>query len=543
MSSIFCLVFLKKEAFKSLYFNILWVKFIKTDISHNYLILDFLILSSSSSSITCPMLKNYFFLVFAFIFLNINAQKTYVPDDYFEQALINLGIDKDGVVNDSVATSDISNIISLDVSDNWINDLKGIEDFISLTELYCQKNSLLYLNLEKNTNLEILNFSHSSDWDLLSLPIDISKNINLKYLNCSGNRLRYLNVDHIPNLKTLICSFNKLENINTSQNLKLEHFDCTGNDISNLNLGSNLNLSNFNCSSNLIKNLNVDKNTKLTILDFSANQITNINLNKNINLEYLNCGNNLLTTLDLTKLYSLRVLYCIYNYYLVNLDLSNNINIEEILCYLNNRLTNLDLTNATALTYLNCRDNQLSILDVSTNPNLKVLLCYDNKLTELDITQNIVLTSLNCSSNQLIKLDVDNSNNSIITSFSATNNPNLSCIQVDNETDANNGIAPYDSWQKDDTATYSEDCSAYLGVDNEILAEGLNLYPNPVSDKLIIDSKIPIEKVEIFNILGQKEIVINSDFKSIQLNDLTRGFYIIKIYSEKGTTVRKLIKQ
>ncbi len=82
-----------------------------------------------------------------------------------------------------------------------------------------------------------------------------------------------------------------------------------------------------------------------------------------------------------------------------------------------------------------------------------------------------------------------------------------------------------------------------LGVDDEILSQGLNMYPNPVTNILTIDSKLSLEKVEIFNILGQKEIEIKSGFKSIQLNDLTRGFYIIKIYSEKGTTIRKLIKQ
>ena len=40
------------------------------------------------------MLKNYTLLIFLFIFLSsITAQNTYVPDDNFEQALINLGYD------------------------------------------------------------------------------------------------------------------------------------------------------------------------------------------------------------------------------------------------------------------------------------------------------------------------------------------------------------------------------------------------------------------------------------------------------------------
>ena len=74
-------------------------------------------------------------------------------------------------------------------------------------------------------------------------------------------------------------------------------------------------------------------------------------------------------------------------------------------------------------------------------------------------------------------------------------------------------------------------------------SNNLKLYPNPTSNTLTIDSKLQLLKVEIFNIIGQKEVEINAGFKSIQLNNLTRGFYIIKIYSEKGTTVRKLIKK
>jgi len=87
-----------------------------------------------------------------------------------------------------------------------------------------------------------------------------------------------------------------------------------------------------------------------------------------------------------------------------------------------------------------------------------------------------------------------------------------------------------------------KDCTS-LGVDDELLTEGLKLYPNPVADVLTVDSKLPLSKVEIYSILGQKEKEINAGFSSIQLNSLLSGFYIIKIYSEKGTTVRKLIKQ
>jgi hypothetical protein len=87
------------------------------------------------------------------------------------------------------------------------------------------------------------------------------------------------------------------------------------------------------------------------------------------------------------------------------------------------------------------------------------------------------------------------------------------------------------------------DSQSYLGVDDELLAEGLNLYPNPVSDNLTIDSKLQLKKVEIYSILGQRIKEFKSGFKSISTGDLSSGIYIVRMYSEKGTAVKKLIKQ
>ena len=98
-------------------------------------------------------------------------------------------------------------------------------------------------------------------------------------------------------------------------------------------------------------------------------------------------------------------------------------------------------------------------------------------------------------------------------------------------------------WKIDATAAYSTDCENYLGIDDELLAKNLNIYPNPVSDILTVDSKLPLSKIEIYSILGQRVKEINSDFNSISTNYLSRGIYMIKIYSEKGTTVKKLIKK
>ena len=92
---------------------------------------------------------------------------------------------------------------------------------------------------------------------------------------------------------------------------------------------------------------------------------------------------------------------------LTSLDVSNN----PALTYLNcsyNQLTSLDLIQNTALTKLDCALNPLTSLDVSNNPALTYLNCSYNQLTGLDLSKNIALTKLECYENQLTRLDLRN---------------------------------------------------------------------------------------------------------------------------------------
>ena len=73
------------------------------------------------------------------------AQNTYVPDDNFEQALIDLGYDT--TLDDYVLTANISGVTSLDVSNKEISDLTGIEAFTALTHLDCSHNQLTSLEI------------------------------------------------------------------------------------------------------------------------------------------------------------------------------------------------------------------------------------------------------------------------------------------------------------------------------------------------------------------------------------------------------------
>jgi hypothetical protein len=91
-----------------------------------------------------------------------------------------------------------------------------------------------------------------------------------------------------------------------------------------------------------------------------------------------------------------------------------------------------------------------------------------------------------------------------------------------------------------------EGCSAFqiISLEDEKLDESIKVYPNPVSYNLSIESEsIIIEKVEIFSYLGIKINEIDSNYEHIQTHNLLNGIYIIKIYSEKGSAIRRLIKK
>ena len=146
-------------------------------------------------------------------------------------------------------------------------------------------------------------------------------------------------------------------------------------------------------------------------------------------LTTLYCFNNNLSLLDVSSNLALTFLYC-YNNQLTSLDVSNNTSLIQLGCEFN-QLTSLDVSANIDLTELFCDFNQLTSLDVTDNTLLDYLYCQGNQITSLDLSQNIALTELYCHYNQLTSLDVRNGNNTNLNYFDATNNSNLTCINVD----------------------------------------------------------------------------------------------------------------
>lgn len=81
-----------------------------------------------------------------------------------------------------------------------------------------------------------------------------------------------------------------------------------------------------------------------------------------------------------------------------------------------------------------------------------------------------------------------------------------------------------------------------LNTEEEQLVEPIDFYPNPVKDVLNIASKTELIKVEIYSLLGNKIKELRSGLNSIKTSNLSRGIYIVKIYSENNCTTLKMIK-
>jgi surface protein len=69
----------------------------------------------------------------------------------------------------------------------------------------------------------------------------------------------------------------------------------------------------------------------------------------------------------------------------------------------------------------------------------------------------------------------------------------------------------------------------------------ISIYPNPTNDKLFIQGLSDATKVSIYNVLG-KLVLSQTISKEIDVKQLSKGVYILKIIDGQKETVRKFIK-
>lgn len=76
---------------------------------------------------------------------------------------------------------------------------------------------------------------------------------------------------------------------------------------------------------------------------------------------------------------------------------------------------------------------------------------------------------------------------------------------------------------------------------NDFNKSKVSVYPNPVENVLNIETNEVITTIEIFDLLG-KQILVSKDI-NINVEALQKGIYLLKINTDKGSSIEKIIKQ
>lgn len=145
---------------------------------------------------------------------NNDFEPVTIPDNNFRNVLLESGFDQNG--DGYIDYDDAALVISLNVSDDSIADMTGIEAFVNLDTLDCSGNQLTSLDVSKSVVLKRL---YCQENVLTSL--DVSEIHGLELLDCSDNQLTSLKVSYFPTLRWLYCNNNLLTSLILTQSSAL----------------------------------------------------------------------------------------------------------------------------------------------------------------------------------------------------------------------------------------------------------------------------------------------------------------------------------
>jgi Leucine-rich repeat (LRR) protein len=381
-------------------------------------------------------MRLFFTVLICFIYAGISAQKTYVPDDSFEQYLIWLELDD--VLDDSVLTDNIVDVQTLQMGYSSIHDLTGLEGFLSLDTLLLselQNSDISYLDMSIVPWLKYLDcYNQNGQID----SINLSQNTALQFLDASGNTITHLDLSNNPMLEYLRINFNQLSEIDLSNNSFLEHIWINDNNLTSLDLSNN---------------------HMLEYLGVNFNQLSELNLSNKPNLASVFCEDNNISVLDINNAPSLNSLWCS-----------------------GNQISELDVLNKPNLEQLFAGNNLLSSLDLSSCGSLIWIWLYSNQLFELNVANGLNTYMAGFPGGGLY----------YIPDF--TDNPDLTCITVDDVEHCTEwwNTEGYPIFQNpngyvaiDSTMYFSSDCASVL-VD-ELNSESVLIYPNPATNHITVD--------------------------------------------------------
>lgn len=455
------------------------------------------------------MKKNIILLLLSFWFLPVNSQYTNIPDPIFEQELITQGIDTNQVIDHQVLTSQINIITSLAIDVSYIQSYTGLEAFVNLEYLQLGGYGLFNtINLSSLIKLRIFLLSACSVTNL-----DFSQNVNIERIEIVNDYTNSINIDNCLQLTKLVIVCPQINSINLSNNINLKDFGSYRNQITHFNTSQNI----------LLEKLTIRQNIQ------SPTSIINIDLTNNTNLNYIFIQGGIISSINL----------------------QNNSLLDYLLLY-DIGLSNINLSNNVLLKYLNVNFNQLLTLDLSNLTLLEILACGSNSINTLNLNNNSHLIFLNCANNNMQSLFVQNGSNQLLNGtiimppftnprFDADNNPNLTCILVDDIANATQ------NWvSKDANSTYVTTQAECNNLNNKqfVVNKELTMYPNPAVDLVHFSNYETIKNIMIYDISGNILLRKMLELNQVNISELNQGIYFVSITDEnEKVTTLKLVKK
>lgn len=428
-----------------------------------------------------------------------------------------------------------SNLKTALLGDNQINTNSNSEIEISEANAYSGALYLGSLSISDATGLEY--FTQTTELQIqgnsLSGTLDLSQNVGLTDVSCNSNNLTSVLLGSNSNLERLDASNNNLTQIDVSGLSALKYLSVEGNSsLASIDISNNSNLSKFyasDCSliggTNAVKTIDFSNNQLITNIKVENCGLTHIDLSDNSSLSTLDCRNNDLTVLDLAN--------------------GNNANMGSF---------SANALSATGNSNLSCiqidtnfdPDNASNIWQKDASASWSDNCQYSVLVNSIDVEgqggQSTITTvggTLQMSAAVLPSNATDNTY-----TWSVSNGTGSATIDV-------NGMLTAQTDGTVDVVATANDGSGVTGTETITISnqtagieEGVlsfSIVPNPTLGKVSIKADFNIISVEVLSVSGEQIAVFDS--KEFDISSFNSGVYFVKVVSDKGLKVNRLMKK
>lgn len=219
----------------------------------------------------------------------VPLDETNFPDPAFLACVLAFDTDGSGTLSDAECAA----VTRLDVRGKGITSLEGVGFFPELTYLNCIGNDIAQLPLEHLSRLTNLLCNENS---LTSL--DLSQTPALEVLHCHDNLLSSLDVSALPHLRELACGDNPFTSLDVSHNPELAYLLYLGGPLRTLTLSDNDALVDLWCSYSLVSELDLSQAPNLEILGVERSDLRCLDLSANAHLTEVMAADNLLLAVN-----------------------------------------------------------------------------------------------------------------------------------------------------------------------------------------------------------------------------------------------------